>query len=81
MATAALSITSSWTSAASGPASVLIPAVENFHWAIDSSTPSLGLGVCPFRPRGSELSIQLATGENLYVAAAKAFSTMVTTGD
>lgn len=81
MATAALTITSSWAQAASGPASVLIPAKSNFHWAItDGSAPVVLASLCALVERGNNLSLELATGESLQVIAPVPFDTSVTTG-
>lgn len=82
MATAAFTISPTWTKAADGPTNVMIPAIAGFHWAITAgSAPVLQPNVCPRRKRGEELSLQLAAGESLYVCApGETFATTVTTG-
>lgn len=81
MPTAAFTITSAWQKAADGPLNVLIPAHDDFQWAITAgAAPSLSLSVCPRVQGGDTLSLTLASGESLYVAAHQGFETSVTTG-
>lgn len=81
MPTAALTISPTWSLAATGATNVLIPAIDNFRWAITTgSAPALDPEVCPFKPRGGELSLTLAAGESLYVYGYRSIATSVTTG-
>lgn len=81
MPISAYTITTSWTNAADGPLNVLIPAIDSFRWAVTAgAAPGVAIAHCPRRNRGEELSIELATGESLYVVADRPVETSVTTG-
>ena len=81
MPTTPFTITSDWQKAADGPINVLIPGHDEFLWAVTAgAAPSLPLSACPRIAKGQTLTLTLATGESLYVAAHRGFQTSVTTG-
>lgn len=70
MATTSFTISPDWTKAADGPASVLIPAPIGFFFAVTAGgVPAVEPKDCPFRTRGSELSVELVSGESLYLVS------------
>lgn len=81
MATAAFTVTPNWQKAADGPLSVLVAAIDGFYFAVTPGpAPSVNKELCPYRKRGDELSVELVSGESLYIAGYRAFETTVTTG-
>ena len=81
MPTAAFNITPAWTKAADGPINALIPAKRRFSWAITTgAAPTVTREICDSIEEGDRLSMTLAAGESLYVAADNSLATTVTTG-
>ncbi len=81
MPTTPLTITTSFGLAATGPADVLIPARDDFVWAITAGgAPTISAEICPRVERGDQLSRDLLADEYLYVAAPRRFETSVTGG-
>lgn len=81
MPTTPLTIQKTFAHVLTGPASVLIPAHDDFFWAITAGpAPAIDGQRCPRVGRGDQLSIELVAGESLWAAAPRAFDTSVTSG-
>lgn len=80
MGTTLFTISPTWAKAADGPTSVLIPAFHGFYFAITAGgVPDLDPKVCPSYRAGEDLTLELVTGESLYVVSPGAtFATTVT---